>query len=782
MASRNDGKQGNGLMERLLATFRTEADEHLGSMSSGLMALEQTPRGAASKTLIETIFRDAHSLKGAARAVNLESIEAVCQSLESVFAAIKAERLAVTPSLLNVLHESLDVIRQLLAMDSMSQGRRPPLVASMTRRLDEALQDMSTDMHTVPEPIVMHAVADPPAVLPSLAPETVRVSVAKLDTVMHHVEELLAPRLAAGQRAQELRETATMFATWRKQRVRLQPVLRLIERAALADSRQAQQAVGHQDQERYIATDSASGKRRELPRLLEYLDSEQLHMKVLEDRLAQLCRAAEHDQRTLANMADSLLHDCKEMQLLPFSSLLEGFPRFVRELAREQGKNAELVLQGGEIEIDRRILDAIKDPLIHLLRNSIDHGFAKPAERVAKGKSPQGRIIVAVSQKDSGKVEVLLADDGGGIDTASVKAAAGRLGTLSAQDAERVDEQEALMLIFKSGISTSPIITDVSGHGLGLAIVREKVERLGGSVAIESRRDEGTTFRIVLPLMLANVHGVIVRVGEQLFVIPVIHVARVARVVRGDVRTVENRETIALDGEAISLIPLSDVLELKRSRTDDAPADAVLVVVVSMARTRMAFQVDEILGEHEVLVKPLGRQLARIRNVAGACVLGTGRVVLVLNASDLLKSAVKHATAPRLPADRVPGEKSAKTEKQSILVVEDSITSRSLLKGILETAGYRVSTAVDGVDGYTTLRTGNFDLVVSDVEMPRMDGFDLTAKLRADEHLMNLPVVLVTALGSREDRERGIDVGANAYIVKSSFDQSNLLEVIRRLV
>lgn len=516
--------------------------------------------------------------------------------------------------------------------------------------------------------------------------------------------------------------------------------------------------------------------------MLEHLESEQLFIKTIEERLLRLSKFAAHDQRTLAGMSDSLLHDVKEMHLLPFSSLLEIFPRFTRELARDQGKQVELVIQGGEIEIDRRTLEEMKDPLMHLLRNCIDHGIEQPAMRQDKGKPACGNITVAIAQKDGGKIEIMVADDGAGIDAAKVKVAARKLNLVTAEEAEKLGEQEAQALIFNSGISTSQIITDISGRGLGLAIVREKVERLGGVVALESPHDGGTSFRITLPLMLATFRGVLVRAGEHYFVIPALSVERVTRVVQADIQTVENRATIPLDGQAVALVSLGDVLELPRPNppnrgATDKVSEQALVIVLGTGHKHVAFRVDEILGEQEVLVKTLGRQLARVRNVAGACVLGTGQVVAVLNVPDLLKSAVKQAAPPPVAA-----ETHGVAKKQSILVVEDSITSRALLKNILESAGYRVTTAVDGVDAYTTLKTGAFDLIVSDVEMPRMDGFDLTAKVRADKQLAGLPVVLVTSLESREHRERGIDVGANAYIVKSSFDQSNLLEVLRQLI
>jgi two-component system chemotaxis sensor kinase CheA len=475
-------------------------------------------------------------------------------------------------------------------------------------------------------------------------------------------------------------------------------------------------------------------------------------------------------------MVDTLLDGVKEMQLLPLDSLLETLPRMVRELARDRGKRADLSTQGGEIEIDRRILEELKDPLIHLLRNCVDHGIETPEVRQQMSKSAHGTISITISQKDGGKIDLVIADDGAGIDLEKVRAAVTKAGELPAEEARQLDEQEVLALVFRSGISTSPIITDLSGRGLGLAIAREKIEQLGGVITLESQAGTGTTFRILLPLTLATFRGVLVRASERLFVVPASSVERVERFAAGDIRTVENRETIPLNGQALSLVRLGDVLELPPR---EASGDGVHAVVLGSGLGHIAFQVDEVLGEQEVLVKTLGPQLARVRNVASASVLGTGEVVPVLNVPDLMKSATQTAAIPRQHGT---AEMLADVAKHTILVVEDSITSRSLLKNILESAGYAVSTAVDGIDAYTTLKTETFDLVVSDVEMPRMDGFDLTARIRADNNLSELPIVLVTALEQREHRERGIEVGANAYIVKSSFDQSNLLEVVRRLM
>ena len=304
------------------------------------------------------------------------------------------------------------------------------------------------------------------------------------------------------------------------------------------------------------------------------------------------------------------------------------------------------------------------------------------------------------------------------------------------------------------------------------------MEKLGGSISCESTEGKGTTFRILLPLTLATFRGVLVQIDDRRFIIPIKGFDRTVRVGRDEIKTVENRETITVEGRTVPLIPLRAVLEMPRKEKGGTNSEFVQVAVLGAANNRIAFGVDNILHEQEVLVKDLGGQLARVRNVAGATMLGTGEVVPVLNISDLLKSAVR--VSPGIEAPSVPEE--TPPERKTALVVEDSITARTLLKNILEAAGYDVQTAVDGIDALTFLKTGRFDIVVSDIDMPRMNGLDLTANIRADKRLSALPVVLVTALESREDRERGIDVGANAYVVKSSFDQSNLLEVIKRLI
>ncbi|MBI2311394.1 MAG: response regulator [Betaproteobacteria bacterium] len=776
-------KKNGEFLKKLLATFAVEAEEHLAAIAAGLLELEKAPEGERRKSLIETVFREAHSLKGAARAVNLTAIEALCQQAESVFVAMKRGELAPSPPLFDVLHAAVAALKRLaVAGGAASDSGEQSVLDALGRRLEAASKAAPTAKADAGPPMAGPAAtegetapagettegrpdASPVQAVPPEQPvlaDTVRISTAKLDALFRQTEELVSAKLATAARAAQLREFSRALAARRKARETVRS-----------------QALGIQTALENCAESGLQGKiRLNLGKLLEFVEQENSALASLESRLAAAAAAAEQDSRVLGKAVDGLLEDAKKVLMLPIASLLDVFPALVRELARDRGKEAQLAVEGADIEIDRRILEEMKDPLIHLVRNCVDHGIEPPAERTRRNKPPCGTIALAVSRTDAGKAAIVVSDDGAGFDTARLRQAAQKLDLISAEEASRLGVEESLALAFRSGVSTSPIVTDLSGRGLGLAIVQEKVERLGGTVFVESRAGAGTTVRLVLPLTLSAFRGVVVRVNERLFVLPATGVERVARVEKEEIKTVENRETIQLNGRALSLARLRSVLGLPARSAQAASPGPEPFVLLAAGGERIAFLVDEVVGEQEVLVRGLGKQLLRVPNVAGAAMLGTGTPAPILSVPDLMKSAVR-AAAPARPAAIA---EAAETAKRSILVVEDSITARALLQNILEAAGYQVKTAVDGIDALTTLKTGEFDLVVSDVQMPRMDGFDLTARIRADRKLAELPVVLVTALESREDRERGIDVGANAYIVKSSFDQSNLLAVIRKLL
>jgi len=737
------------LLQKLLATFKVEAEEHVSAISAGLVELETASSPEKQMETIETVFREAHNLKGAARVVNSEKIEALCQFLESLFARLKSREMALSPEIFDQLHQTVDT----LGVQLLPGGSETAAANELDLRPPETREP-----------------AEAPAERPRTREEkrglseTVRVPASKLDSLLRQAEELVPAKATAVQRVAELCEIRQALLLWESEwrKVRAQAhALPLLNGEHVSR--------GHDP-----SSNGHAATRSRIAKISSFLSRNESHLGSISQRVSTLAKHLEYDHRALDRRVDDLVEEMKRVSMLPFSALLESFPKLVRDLSRDCGKDTDLTIEGGEIETDRRILEEMKDPIIHLIRNCIDHGIESPKERDETGKPARATIRIAIFPKSADKVEIVVSDDGAGVDIQKVRAAAIRLALISREDAAKMDQQQTASLIFKSGISTSPMITEVSGRGLGLAIVREKAERVGGTVSLETKPGRGTTFRLMLPLTLARFRGIFVRVGESLFVLPTRHVQRVVRLSRDEIKSAENRETIQIDGRAVSAVRLADVLEIAQRSDDADPKRKVPVLVVGWAGEQIAFLVDEILDEQEVLVKSLGRQLPRVRNIAGATVVGTGKVLPVLEVADLMQSAVRMTP--------VNSARETVERAKSILVAEDSITARTLLKNILEFAGYKVKAVIDGTEALTALATGGFDLVVSDVEMPRMGGFDLTTRIRADARFSELPVVLVTALDSREDRERGVDAGANAYIVKSGFDQGNLLEVIGRLI
>ena len=753
--------------KRILSTFRVEAEEHIQLFSANLIELEKTHSKKKMAELIEVMFREVHSLKGAARSVDQKDIENVCLPLESIFSTLKRREIDLAAPWFDLFHQTVDFLLGLIDTIGVEQTwvfrqtqqeliRSLKEKASGTEAAGLAREATAADLTQSP----LHAQQIPEieretSVHPDNLPThigMVRIPISKLDPLLLQAEEMMQSKISANQRSEELRDLCDELKQWKTETQKWRS-------------------------RKFSATADLWN---------EWFDTSEIQLNKVENRMLEIGRAMERDQHSLHRMVNNHLETMKQVLMLPVSSLVETFPGMVREIAREQDKEIDFVIRGTELEIDKRILEELKDPLIHLIRNSIDHGIGKPQERLLQNKPTRGCIALTFDAKESGQVEITLSDDGKGIDLERLIKAAIKSGILSAEDAKDIEPPDALNLIYHSGISTSTMITDISGHGLGLSIVHEKVTKLNGKIAVESELHMGTTFRLLLPMTLATFRGIVVIVNDSLFILPTMNVERVMKVEQTAIKSIERHATFCMNDQIISVAGLGEVLGLAEGKhpgqggasTGLTNTTQICIVVLVSGKYRMAFKVDDVDEEQQVLVKGLGKLLYRVRNISGATILGSGKVVPVLNVSDLMKSAIAlNGTKTEAP----PGEyELAKPGK--ILVAEDSITSRTLLKNILQTAGYQVTISVDGADAYTKARAGDFDIIVSDVDMPKMNGFELTAKIRSDKKLVDIPVVLVTSLESRDDREHGIEVGADAYIIKSSFDQTNLLEVIKRLI
>ncbi len=739
-------------LKRLLDTFKSEASEQLSQVSADLIRLEKNLPSEEVQRLIEKSFREVHSLKGAARAVNQEIPETLCHALEDVFAALKKKTLTLTTSLLNLLHEATDFLKGNLR--ELSDEEQPNLKANartLTARLRDAAQGNTLAASDAGDEVILKTDQEPfSPVYDETEAATIRVDPEKLNTFMLQLEELLLVKLLSGNLCAGIRELETIITERHKQ------------------ARGLKYPLPHSLSETKERADDSEPPHVQYVRLTGELSG----------KISGLSKTADQNLHQIGRLIDDLLGEGRTLAMQPFSSILEIFPKLVRDLTRQQNKEAELIIKGGEIEVDRRIGEEIKDILIHILRNCVDHGLETPQERLAKMKKARGRISLTLTPREGKRLEIVVSDDGAGIGTDRVKAAAVKKGIISSADADGLSDSDAMQLIFASGISTSPIITEISGRGLGLAIIREKIEKLGGSISLESAPNQGTSFLLLMPLTMTALRCLLVTVQDRQFLMPIRNVLEVRRIERSRIRTVENREFINFNGENVGIVRLADLLALKGKSGDGNGRRKYLQTVIAQSGgKRLALEVDEIGEEQEIILKALGSKLLRVKHISGAATLGNMKVLPVLNVPELIATAMKTTRPAGTPVTLPPEE-----AKGSVLVADDSITSRSLIKNILEASGYKVKTAVDGAEAFLLLKEGQFDLLVSDVDMPNLNGFELTAKIRSDKTLGEIPVILVTALSSREDRERGIDVGANAYIVKGDFDQSNLLEMIERFI
>jgi two-component system chemotaxis sensor kinase CheA len=473
-------------------------------------------------------------------------------------------------------------------------------------------------------------------------------------------------------------------------------------------------------------------------------------------------------------MVDGFRDKLKMIALMPFSSLTGTFPRMMREISAEIGHEFEFIITGSNIEIDRRVLDELRDPLIHLLRNAADHGIESKDRRAKSGKKTIGRVELSIGISADKKIEISVSDDGNGIDTGRIRCKLIDEMHMPESVVAEMTEDKIVNHIFDSGFTTSSIITTISGRGLGMAIVRDKIEALGGSIHIDNHPGAGVAFILSLPAALSSQRGILFCVGARTFAMPTNGIEAFTRIKQSDIQTIKGIQSLTLYGKTLPVFDMAPILGLS---SDFNSKEKITIILISLSGINAGFIVDNVLREREMLVKPLGSLMPSVSNVSGITVTSSGEVVPVLNSRDVLQNAM-NSLGTTTPLRR----SSDKVEKPTIMLAEDSITSRTLLANILEAAGYEVITAVDGEAAWQQLQRVKIDLLVSDIEMPRMDGFELTEKVRNFPRLTTLPIVLVTSLSKQEDRERGINLGANAYITKGDFSQSHLLDTVERLL
>jgi two-component system chemotaxis sensor kinase CheA len=769
-------------LKRLQEAFIEEANEQIQVIRSCLMALE---RDDSDKTAaVESLLRTFHSLKGSSRAVSLRSVESGCQSIENTLVSYKGEESRIARFVIDRLHEWTDALERVV--ESVASGNPSPeseldrIISALPEQALTGATNSSTELPATGEDgdtgqyVRLSSAGSEESLGASgihrtasmgTIGSTVRLKVDRVEDLVHGTEELVYAKLVSDQRYIDCGELQLILNQWVRRWQRLRPeVENEVQRRSLY-------AVAGQ-----AATNFNTAG------LQEFLDLHDSFVGKLSDRLNTLEKSVLSDRRTIGTLIDTILEQSRELTMIPFAVLQDLFLKMVRDIARDEGKRITLKIIGGAVEIDRHILDELREPLVHLLRNAVDHGVETPQERIAAGKPPEATIEIQLSQPLAGKVEIVVRDDGRGIDPEKLKHSAVEKGILPFDRAKELSYQEALALIFRSSFSTRGTVSDISGRGLGCAIVKDKLEQMGGTVEISSKIGKETKFRLAVPVRRATMVGIAVAVGGRTFVIPTASIRAAVRVRDQEVRTVEGRQAMIFHERLVPVVSLADVLHIDSSV---ALEDCTLLVVGSDDYP-IALVVEDIFGEQEVAVKNLPAPLTQVRNIGGATLLKNGDLAVVVNMNDVLTSAIlvgSMTPAPPAASATRADAKSRPAAQKKILVVEDSITSRVLLKNILESAGFQVALANDGQDGWEKIQQEpNFDLVVSDVEMPRMTGFELTTKIRRESQSKDVPIIIVTSLASLEDRRKGVEVGANAYFVKSNFEKSNLLEMVKRLI
>jgi two-component system chemotaxis sensor kinase CheA len=756
------------IRQRLINSFKTEQAEHVQRITEGLLALENRPQEPERQTLLDDIFREAHSLKGSAKAVGLVTIGALGHGLESLLLSAKDGRLDFSPELFDLLYQTLDAVQFIMQQVETGDAAPPARILALLAQLEESVEELeSSGKETAAagdetEPLLSpppHQLTPSGSLVTDLEShgaqndETIRVSVRKLDTLMAQFSDLLAAKIRTEKRLGEIRQLQQIASSWNK------------EWRALQGS-----------YNRLIRRDDF-GYDKDLAALVDFTHRNQKYLRQFNAEVSQLSHEFANDNMHLNLIADEFQDQIKRMRMLPLSTITLTFGRMVRDLARHQGKRIRLTITGSETELDKRVLEQVKAPFIHLLRNSVDHGIEEPESRQAAGKPEDGHISLIASQQGN-NVVIKMEDDGRGLDLEAIRGAAVHKGLLTEEEARQLTDAEATSLIFRSGLSTSKIITDISGRGVGMDVVRQNIEELQGSIHVCSHKGLGTTFTIHLPLTLVSSRGLLVRSGGQTFALPLTTIERMLQVDPDNISTVQGREVITYNDRPIPLAWLDQLLGLPTAAS--ASNTTLTVVVTAVADKQLGLVVSDLEGEQEIVIKTLGRQLAKVQGIAGATVMGSGEVLLVLHAADLMKMA---AFAHRSPVQEGTIPEHREIAPRTVLVVDDSITTRTLEKNILETAGYEVKLATDGEEALGIMMSeGPPNLIVSDINMPHLDGFEMTDRIKSDKRYQGIPIILVTSLDTPADKARGIEVGADAYIVKSSFDQSNLLETVEELI
>ncbi|CAH0126620.1 hybrid sensor histidine kinase/response regulator [Pseudomonas carnis] len=744
----------------LLELFSLEADAQTQVLSAGLLALERNPTQADQ---LEACMRAAHSLKGAARIVGVDAGVSVAHVMEDCLVSAQEGRLYLQPEHIDALLQGTDLLMRIATPgNDVGPADIEAYVALMERLLDPS------------QPI-----ATP-------APKPEPIPAPRVDALLLEPELEPAPPLGSDAPRQNKRMTEGGERVLRVTAERLNSLLDLSSKSLVETQRLKPYLASLQRLKRIQsnslrALDALDGQLKSLDLNLEAQEALADTRRLLSEAQALLAeKNAELDEfGWQAGQRAQVLYDTAlACRMRPFADVLAGQVRMVRDLGRSLGKQVRLEIEGEKTQVDRDVLEKLEAPLTHLLRNAVDHGIEPPEQRVLAGKPAEGLIRLRASHQ-AGLLVLELSDDGNGVDLERLRGTIVDRHLSPVETALRLSEEELLTFLFLPGFSLRDKVTEVSGRGVGLDAVQHMVRQLRGAVVLEQTAGQGSRFHLEVPLTLSVVRSLVVEVGEEAYAFPLAHIERMCDLAPDDIVQLEGRQHFWHEGRHVGLVAASQLLQRPPGQN---PSDTLKVVVIRERDAVYGIAVERFIGERTLVVLPLDDRLGKVQDISAGALLDDGSVVLIVDVEDMLRSVDKLLNTGRLERIARRSQQATEAPRKRVLVVDDSLTVRELQRKLLLNRGYEVAVAVDGMDGWNALRSEDFDLLITDIDMPRMDGIELVTLLRRDSRLQSLPVMVVSYKDREEDRRRGLDAGADYYLAKASFHDDALLDAVVELI
>jgi len=734
----------------MLELFRHEVENQAQVLNTGLLALERgaQPDAPALQETLEACMRAAHSLKGAARIIALDAGVRVAHVMEDCFVLAQEGKLPLRRAQIDALFQGVDLLVRIANApgddESWGDTAGKPDIEAFLQALRAAMSppDQAEQAPAAATPTAVDSQAEPASRDPAMNPRAVRVSADNLD----HLLSLSGEALVESRRLKTF--TASMLRLKRLQRQALQTM----------EGLQAGTAGG----------DDSAAAWSELRACMAQTQ------QMMAEQLIELDRF----DRQSSNLSQRLYEQALACRMRPFADGTGGYARMVRDVSHLLGKSARLEIVGNATQIDRDILEQLDAPLGHLLRNALDHGIETPPQRLLAGKPEQGTITLE-ARHSAGMLQVNVSDDGAGVDLQHVRQTIIARQLSTAQVVARLSQQELLEFLLLPGFSLRQEVTDISGRGVGLDVVADMLRQVRGSIRIVSSAGQGTRFQLQLPLTLSVIRSLLVSIDDEPYAFPLAYVNRTLEIRHEQISVLQGQQYVDYEGRQVGLISAHQILHRGQLRVR---GESMMVVLIGEDENTCAVAVDHFLGERMLVVQALDARLGKIPNVQAAALMEDGAPLLILDVADMLRAIAKLSAAGQLQKLSHSTETQAGIVRKKILVVEDSLTVRELERKLLSNRGYEVVVAVDGMDGWNVVRSEPFDLVITDIDMPRMDGIELVALIRQLPQLRSLPVMIVSYKDRKEDRQRGLEAGADHYFTKSSFHDETLLQAVADLI